>query len=207
MCLGGPCLPGIYYKFGIVSRIPEGEREREREPLASDVARSETLLYANLEPLFGRRYSTKMDRLANEGQSGREYYKVIVLLSLTIGDLARVYTRIGTSSFGSNGAAAATTAATRVYRHSRLDKNSAGFRDSELEALYRERRGLQRHVSRIQSNKLRGIGNRRSVRSRAQDPYALSRLYFPCSRVYIRRARYTTARGLPTTLLRSLAPR
>jgi len=107
-------------------------------------------------------------------------------------------------SFGSNGAAAATTAA-RAYRHSRLNKNSAELRDSELEALY-ERRGPRRHVLQIRSNKLRDIDNRRRAHSRAKSRVrALVRLYFLCSRVCTPciSVRYTGTR-LPTTLLRSL---
>jgi len=75
--------------------------------------------------------------------------------------LVRIHT---CNSFDSNGAAATVA---KAYRHSRLDKNSAGFRDSELEALYK-RRGPRRHVSWIRSNKLRGIGNRHRARSRAK---------------------------------------
>lgn len=56
------------------------ERERERESwcgfgrVAHSKLRKGKLLYANFEPLFdrtSRRFSAKMDRLANEGQSGR----------------------------------------------------------------------------------------------------------------------------------------
>jgi len=112
-----------------------------------------------------------------------------VLLSLTIGDLTCVYTHTY-GSFRSNGAAA-----TRVYRHSRLDKNSAGLRDSELEALYerdgghgvtfREYRAINYAVSVIGAARARALNPVRGSR-----PH--SRLYFPCPRV--RRARYTSTR-------------
>lgn len=117
-----------------------------------------------------------------------------MLLSLTIGNLACVHTHTY-SSFRSNGAAA--VAAARVYRHSRLDKNSAGFRDSELEALYeRETGATASRFANTQSNKLRGIGNRRSARSRAKPhtraPWLRGGFYFSCPRV--RCARYTSSR-------------
>lgn len=86
-----------------------------------------------------------------------------------------VYVRTHTcGSFGLNGAAA------RAYLHSRLDKNLARLRDSELGAFY-ERRGPRRHVSRIQSNKLRGIGNQRS---RAQSPFVRALRFAACSPLF-----------------------
>lgn len=101
-------------------------------------------------------------------------------------------------SFGSNGAAAATAA--RTYRHSRLDKNSAGLRDSELEALY-ERRGPRRHVSRIRSNKLRGIGNRAQGALARKTSYARSAARFfafiSYVHVYAVYAQDTPARDCP----------
>jgi len=88
------------------------------------------------------------------------------------------------SSFGSNAAAA------RAYRHSRLGKNSAGHTVTQNWKHFRGRRGPRRHVSRIRSNKLRGIGNRRGAagrvlalaKPRTRVP-ARSLLCFPCPRV------------------------
>jgi len=106
------------------------------------------------------------------------------------------------SSFGSNAAAA------RAYRHSRLGKNSAGHTVTQNWKHFRGRRGPRRHVSRIRSNKLRGIGNRRCgaagrvlalAKPRTRVP-ARSLLCFPCPRV--RAEAYTGA--LLATLLRSL---
>lgn len=99
-------------------------------------------------------------------------YCVVIFDNLAV---SFVYVRTYTcGSFGLNGAAA------RAYLHSRLDKNLARLRDSELEAFY-ERRGPRRHVSRIQSNKLRGIGNQGS---RAQSPSVHALRFAACSPLF-----------------------
>ena len=64
-----------------------------------------------------------------------------------------------------NGAAAAPQRAPQSYRHSRLDKNPRVPGPVTQNWKHFTRRRARRHVSRIRSNKLRGIGNRRPAQN------------------------------------------
>lgn len=98
------------------------------------------------------------------------------------------------------------------YRHSRLDKNSAGLRDSELEALYetrgpgvtfREYGAINYAVSVIGG----ALALARARARAAQKPVCARSptrsLLYSHVHVYAHRARYTFALAVPTTLLRS----
>lgn len=130
--------------------------------------------------------------LTNEGRSGRtveaNMRRVIAPLSLTIGDLICVCARArARDSFGSNGAA---VRAIDIPDWTKIQPGSVTQNWKHF-----TRRGPRRHVSRIRSNKLRGIGNRRRS-APARECYTAqnrARLLFPCPRVYVHRrtARYT----------------